>query len=271
MRSRILQSLSIALLAAGGISAAVAQGSGSWIDPPPQPPAPAEPQGAGAAPPTPRAAPDEPRASTRSRAEPRRTEPPLRQAAEPRAREPVEKPRQTAEPPRRAAPMRAPATAERPAPEQRTAEGRGQPSRPAAAEALAAAYLRTWSAPGDLTLESTTDFYAPRVRFHGRMMSARELLEEKRRFVRRWPERDYRPRLNTMGTACSSRSATCTVRSVFDFSAANPSAGRRSHGIGTLELVVSFTGDRAVITEESSVVLGRGRGEQRAALEEAGR
>jgi hypothetical protein len=92
-------------------------------------------------------------------------------------------------------------------------------------------------------------------------MSARALLEEKRRFVQRWPERRYRPRPETMGVACGPGGETCTVRSVFDFTAVHPVRGRRSQGVATLELVVSFRGEeRPVITAENSLVHGRSRG-----------
>lgn len=235
-------SLSFALLFAGGECAAWAQSAGSWIDPPAQlPPSSGSQHADEASPvsPVPRPSPNE------FQADPRRADSQRPDRVPPTG---------SAEPSRRAVPVPPPEIATRRPPERKgTAEIE-------AAEALAKAYLNTWSAPNGLTLKSTTGFYAPRVRFHGRMMSARALLEEKRRFVRRWPERSYRPRLSTMDTACASRRRICTVRSVFDFAAANPASGRRSEGIGTLELVVSFAGERPVIAAENSAVLGRVRG-----------
>lgn len=262
MQLRSLLRVGLALLLAGGTSA-LAQGSGSWIDPPAEitPPVVSE---TPAAPPPARVVP-----SPSGSASPRTPAKPLAQPAEPprastpQVAPPAEKPRRTAAPSAKTAPVPPPEVIEGGAPEHR-----GPAARVAAAEALATDYLSTWSGPNALTLDSTTGFYASRVRFHGRVMSPRELLAEKRRFVQRWPERSYRPRPATMGTACASQGNTCTVRSVFDFSAANPAAGRRSQGIGTLELVVSFAGERPVIMAESSVVLGRSRGEQRSALEE---
>jgi hypothetical protein len=59
-----------------------------------------------------------------------------------------------------------------------------------AAEKLTDAYLSYWSARNAVTLDAMPDFYAPRVLFHGRQISARALFEEKRRFVRRWPVRE---------------------------------------------------------------------------------
>jgi hypothetical protein len=135
-----------------------------------------------------------------------------------------------------------------------------------AAQELAVTYFDYWSSPNAQTLAATPEFYGSRVIFHGKSVTARELLEEKRRFVQRWPERRYRPRTDTMGVACEPGGRSCTVRSVFDFSASNPARGRRSQGIATIELVVSFLGERPVITAESSLV--HGRGASRASLED---
>ena len=127
-----------------------------------------------------------------------------------------------------------------------------------AAEALAGAYLDYWSAPNAVTLDATPDFYAPRVEFHGRLLSARALFEEKKRFVRRWPERRYTPRPDTLRTACDPGTGNCVVKTVFDFIAANPARRRRSQGTGTLELVVSVAGQQPVIIAETSRILRRG-------------
>jgi hypothetical protein len=131
-------------------------------------------------------------------------------------------------------------------------------ARASAAQELTMSYFDYWSSPNAEALAATPDFYGPNVIFHGRSMTMRELLAEKRRFVQRWPDRRYRPRPDTMGVACDPGGRSCTVRSVFDFAASNPASGRRSQGIATIELVVSFAGDRPVITAESSLVHGRG-------------
>jgi hypothetical protein len=109
-----------------------------------------------------------------------------------------------------------------------------------------------------VTLDTMPDFYASRVEFHGRPMSARALFEEKRRFVRRWPVRAYTPRLGSMQVECEPAPETCTVRTVFDFTAISPERGRRSDGVARLELELSFAGGRPAIVAETSRVLSRG-------------
>jgi hypothetical protein len=125
---------------------------------------------------------------------------------------------------------------------------------------LAVSYLSHWSEPNRQALHATPAFYGSGVVFHGKPMSFGALLAEKRRFVQRWPDREYRYRPETMGVKCEPNSTSCTIRSTFDFDAANSRIGRRSRGVGTHELVVSFAGSRPVIVSENSRVLGRGSG-----------
>jgi hypothetical protein len=191
----------------------------------------------------PRPAPPPPEVATRPEPEP---EPPRRQAR-PEAVEPAER-----APAPRPAP-REPSVAERPAPE-RPAANLGR-----AAQRLALDYLDFWSASNAEALESVPDFYASRVEFHGRSMSARALFEEKRRFVRRWPERSYNPRSDSMRVSCAPAAEVCTVRTLFDFQASNPQTGRRSAGTGQLELVVALAGSAPVIVSETSSVMQRGQ------------
>jgi hypothetical protein len=80
---------------------------------------------------------------------------------------------------------------------------------------------------------------------------------EKRRFVRRWPDRTYRLRPDTMQVACERSGQSCTVRSLFSFEADSPARSRRSEGTGTVEFVVDLSGDRPIIASETSIVQNR--------------
>jgi len=117
-------------------------------------------------------------------------------------------------------------------------------------------YLDFWSAPNPSTLVATPVFYAPRVVFHGRSMTSDALFSEKLRFVARWPDRTYTPRLDTMRTTCVRD--LCKVRTAFDFSASDAGGPRRSEGRGTLELAIKFVAGRPYIVEENSRVTHRG-------------
>lgn len=132
-----------------------------------------------------------------------------------------------------------------------------------AAQALAMDYLSVVSAPGEEMVGATPRFYGTRVRFYGRPTTLAGLLDEKRGFARRWPERRYAAR--AFSTQCSPDGATCIVRAIVDFRAANPQRGAVSRGASELVLEVSFAGQRPVIVAESGRVLHRDApGQQRA-------
>ena len=132
-----------------------------------------------------------------------------------------------------------------------------------AAQALALDYLSVVSSPGEAMVGATPRFYGTRVRFYGRPTTLAGLLDEKRGFVRRWPERRYAAR--AFSTRCSPDGATCIVRAIVDFRAANPQRGAVSRGASELVLEVSFAGQRPVIVAESGRVLHRdGAGQARA-------
>ena len=123
---------------------------------------------------------------------------------------------------------------------------------------LASAYLASLSAPNAVTIAAAPRFYADRIQFHGRTMTLSALMQEKRRFTQRWPERRYVPDTGAMRTACDAATATCTVRTPLVFSASNRARGARSTGVAELVMTVSFAGGRPVIVAESSRVLRRG-------------
>jgi hypothetical protein len=124
------------------------------------------------------------------------------------------------------------------------------------AQRLSDAYLDSVSSPGDGIAAAAPRFYAPQVRFHGRMMSLAALMAEKRRFARRWPERRYEPQGDPR-VSCNAATATCLVRTIHEFTAESPGRGARSQGVGELVLTVSFASGRPVIVEETSRVLRR--------------
>jgi len=198
-------------------SAATAQTGRQWIDPPADLSAPAAPETS------------QPDLSKRTPLEPVKPPPPL--SAE-----------------RPAAPSRSPqetgtSVTARSAPQEQTARN------------IAFKYMEYWSAPNHLTLDTAPLFYAPTVLFHGRRVSVKTLMGEKRRFVQRWPERDYRYRPDTMEVSCDTDGRLCSVQSLFDFTASNPARHLHSRGVGRHELVIGFSEDRPAIVAETSEVL----------------
>ncbi len=128
------------------------------------------------------------------------------------------------------------------------------------AELVTFAFLDFWSAPNAVTLKEMPSFYGEDVMFHGRHMSVQEVLKGKRRFARRWPEREYKPRRESMQIACDAQAEICNVRTVVDFMAASSKRRKRSEGTTTLDLGISFAEGRPIIASENSQVIARGVG-----------
>ncbi|TGD97132.1 hypothetical protein [Methylobacterium nonmethylotrophicum] len=126
-----------------------------------------------------------------------------------------------------------------------------------ASQRLARDYMASISGANGAMLAEAPGFYGSQVVFHGRPMSVASLMSEKRRFVQRWPERRYRPRPDSLRTACNAGLAVCRVQAMVDFSAFSPDRGVRSQGTVDVELAVSFAGGRPVIVSENSRVVRR--------------
>jgi hypothetical protein len=240
-RSPTSKTVLLTLLMAIGPMAA-AQTGRAWVDPPAESPAA----------PVPKAQPQRPAPAPPQAAAPPPASP--SQSAQPQtpAAAPDPSPTRQADQPSAASPAIAAQPIKDPDADKRTA-------RAAAAKSFAIDYLESWSAANDAALEATAAFYAPRILFHGREVSMQRLFNEKRRFVRRWPERDYRPRQDGIGTTCNPAGEICTVHAVFDFTASHPKRRRISQGTGALQLIVHFIGDRPVIVAEHSTLLGQER------------
>ena len=176
-----------------------------------------------------------------------------------------------AERPERAAPRHAPPRrlAETPAANTPASPVYASPARVEAAQALAMDYLSVVSSPGEAMVGATSRFYGSRVRFYGRPTSLADLLDEKRGFVRRWPERRYAAR--GFNTRCTADGSTCVVRVLVDFRAASPERRAVSKGASELVLEVSFAGQRPVIVAESGRVLHRGDDRAETLAQGAGR
>ena len=213
----------------------LAQSAQPWVDPPaesgaaPQAAPPAQPQPAPAAPSA--QSPQPPRLPAIS------PTPEPRQAAQPQQSEPRT---QAAEP-------------------QQQLQNERRVSRADAAKNFAIDYLASWSARNETALDATAELYAPRVLFHGRTVSLERLYKEKQRFMRRWPEREYRPRPEAIGTDCNAAGTVCKVHAVFDYTAVSPKRQRMSQGSGALQLILEFIGEKPVIVAEHSTLLTQTR------------
>jgi hypothetical protein len=95
------------------------------------------------------------------------------------------------------------------------------------------------------------------VNYYGKRVSKAEIIGEKRRFVKRWPERNYQPRWMDTKINCHVKSQECTIEGVADFEANNSTRGRRESGTFQYSMKIKFVDDRITIVDESSEVIAR--------------
>lgn len=120
---------------------------------------------------------------------------------------------------------------------------------------LTTSYLETWSTPQAASPAYVARVYAPRIRFYGRDLDRTGLVDEKRRFVRRWPMRRYALRPGTVRVTCDERSRICRVASVLDWRAESPARRAVSRGSSSFEQRVDLSADRPAVVYESGRVL----------------
>jgi hypothetical protein len=116
-----------------------------------------------------------------------------------------------------------------------------------------------WSAPLAQSLESMARIYSDEVLYHGKPVARRAVLEDKRRFQQRWPDRQYTIRPGTLAVRCSQgaggSSPTCSIVATVDWMVQN--GARRSVGTATIDYSVVVKDGGVWITAENSRVLQR--------------
>jgi hypothetical protein len=119
------------------------------------------------------------------------------------------------------------------------------------------AVFMIWNAPNAQSLESMARIYSYEVLYYGKPMARRAVLEDKRQFQQRWPERQYTIRPGTLAIQCSESGGlpTCGIVATVDWVVRN--GARRSAGTATIDYSVVVSDGGVWITAEDSQVLQR--------------
>ena len=112
----------------------------------------------------------------------------------------------------------------------------------------------SWSSPNAQTLHVLKGLYEDPVTYYGEVISREAVLDDKRRFAERWPQRAYTLRPGTLVVHCGERSLGCTVSGITDWAAAN--GAKRSTGAAHFYYAVrAGEGGLLKIAEETSEVV----------------
>jgi len=113
-----------------------------------------------------------------------------------------------------------------------------------------------WSAPNLQALKALEGLYQDEVMYYGKVASQLAVLNDKRRFVERWPQRSYRLRPGTLAAQCNEVFQKCTVTGAMDWDAVNDA--KRSSGVANFSYVVlmATSGVPKIAEENSKIVQG---------------
>ena len=113
---------------------------------------------------------------------------------------------------------------------------------------------------------STADFmnYArrsldERIDYYGKSTARDEVLKDKERYVKNWPNRSYRLQMNTMRTSCDSTRSICQISGTLEFNHFNPANGKTSAGTASFEYGIRFGPDGGKIFYEQGKTLSAQR------------
>lgn len=123
------------------------------------------------------------------------------------------------------------------------------------AKAFILGVILSGSLPTDDLLEMSDRSYAEIVNFYGKQIRKGEVLEDKRGYAERWPERVSVPRANSIKSICSS--GLCYVSGIYDWQVSNPKTKKRLSGVATFEYTVNVAGIGYSIVAEGGEVIQR--------------
>ena len=117
-------------------------------------------------------------------------------------------------------------------------------------------YFQHLSGP-DVLSEFQHD-YADYISYFSKMKRKDEVLREKAGFVRRWPQRSYRPRQSSIQVACRMLNGehVCAVSGLVDFNCRSAERHAVSSGVAHFVAQIWFDGDHPMLIGEQSTVIG---------------
>jgi curved DNA-binding protein CbpA len=121
------------------------------------------------------------------------------------------------------------------------------------AASFISARISSWSSANVSDLPSYVSVYADQVSYYGSVKSREAVLQDKRRFLERWPERRYELRPNSITAQC--KADVCRVRGLLDWRARSSARAASASGMAQFEYEVVLSDGAFRIFSESSSVL----------------
>jgi hypothetical protein len=125
------------------------------------------------------------------------------------------------------------------------------------ARAFVEDYMRRTEGDTEQVLTFVRNSFGAEIRYYGKVVPNAQVVEEKRRYLTRWPQRRYQLKPETMRVQCDEARSTCQMSGELDYDVRDPRAARTSSGAASYELRVVFTPGGPKVVEESGRTLAR--------------
>jgi hypothetical protein len=120
-----------------------------------------------------------------------------------------------------------------------------------ASAAFVKRYIEEWSGPAPAAIAYMDHIYPDQVYFYGKELSHAALLNLKRKFAMRWPERTLNVRPDSIQVACNP-SHLCAAQAVYDWQYRSRERATASSGSASLKL--ELRDGTTILSEEGSVI-----------------
>jgi hypothetical protein len=121
--------------------------------------------------------------------------------------------------------------------------------------AFMAEYFRHLSSPE--VLEEFERDYAPYVSYYDKRVDHATVMRDKTRFVRRWPQRSYRLREDSLDISCDHTMGACMATGLVDFECRSAERHAVSAGVARFYAGIWFRDEHPQIVAEQSDVVPR--------------
>lgn len=101
-------------------------------------------------------------------------------------------------------------------------------------------------------IRTVASTYAGTVSYYGKVMSLGEVLEDKRKYFARWPERAYRIRDDSVMVTCAN--GACMVSGVYDWVVRSIPRNKQAQGVARFNYTISLGANPKIISEAGNVL-----------------
>jgi hypothetical protein len=118
-------------------------------------------------------------------------------------------------------------------------------------------YMKRTEAETEQVLSYVRNNFGAEIRYYGKVTPLSQVVQDKRSYLNRWPQRSYRLKPDTMKIECDEARSICLLTGELDYDVRDPRAGRASSGSATYEVRVVFSPAGPKIVEENGRTLAR--------------